>query len=144
MKKAMLLLPIALLVLGGYACNSQPGAKTQTPAATTAPDNTERNVQDRSGATLTPGDQSESKADLDLTQRVRQAVVANDSLSTNAHNVKIITSNGVVTLRGPVNSTKEKANIDAKAQQIAGKYKGTKTAARAERFVALSKVELEK
>ena len=123
MKKAMLLLPIALLVLGGYACNSQPAAKAQTQAAKTSPDNTERNVQDRSGATLTPGDQSESKADLDLTQRVRQAVVADDSLSTNAHNVKIITSNGVVTLRGPVNSTKEKANIDAKAQQIAGATK---------------------
>ena len=123
MKKAMLLLPISLLVLGGYACNSQPAAKAQTQAAKTSPDNTERNVQDRSGATLTPGDQSESKADLDLTQRVRQAVVADDSLSTNAHNVKIITSNGVVTLRGPVNSTKEKANIDAKAQQIAGATK---------------------
>ena len=123
MKKAMLLLPVSLLVLGGYACNSQPAAKAQTQAAKTSPDNTERNVQDRSGATLTPGDQSESKADLDLTQRVRQAVVADDSLSTNAHNVKIITSNGVVTLRGPVNSTKEKANIDAKAQQIAGATK---------------------
>ena len=123
MKKAMLLLPISLLVLGGYACNSQPAAKAQTQAAKTSPDNMERNVQDRSGATLTPGDQSESKADLDLTQRVRQAVVADDSLSTNAHNVKIITSNGVVTLRGPVNSTKEKANIDAKAQQIAGATK---------------------
>jgi len=123
MKKTTLLLPISLLVLGGYACNSQPAAKAQTQAAKTSPDNTERNVQDRSGATLTPGDQSESKADLDLTQRVRQAVVADDSLSTNAHNVKIITSNGVVTLRGPVNSAKEKANIDAKAQQIAGATK---------------------
>ena len=123
MKKITLLLPISLLVLGGYACNSQPAAKAQTQAAKTSPDNTERNVQDRSGATLTPGDQSESKADLDLTQRIRQAVVADDSLSTNAHNVKIITSNGVVTLRGPVNSTKEKANIDAKAQQIAGATK---------------------
>ena len=123
MKKTALLLSISLLMLGGYACNSQPAAKAQTQAAKTSPDNTERNVQDRSGATLTPGDQSESKADLDLTQRVRQAVVADESLSTNAHNVKIITSNGVVTLRGPVNSTKEKANIDAKAQQIAGATK---------------------
>jgi len=123
MKKALLLLPISLLVLGGYACNSQPAAKAQTPAATTAPDNTERNVQDRSGATLTPGDQSESDADRTLTQKVRQAVVADESLSTNAHNIKIITINGVVTLRGPVNSAKEKATIDAKAQQIAGATK---------------------
>ena len=123
MKKTALLLSISLLMLGGYACNSQPAVNAPAPAAKIAPDNTERNVQDRSGATLTPGDQSESKADLDLTQRVRQAVVADDSLSTNAHNVKIITSNGVVTLRGPVNSAKEKATIDAKAQQIAGATK---------------------
>ena len=123
MKKTALLLPVSLLVLGGYACNSQPGETTQAPAATTAPDNTGRNVQDRSGATLTPGDQSESEADRTLTQKVRQAVVADDSLSTTAHNIKIITSNGVVTLRGPVTSAEEKATIDAKAQQIAGATK---------------------
>ena len=123
MKKTALLLPISLLVLGGYACNSQPGEKTQAPSAKTSPDNTERNVQDRSGATLTPGDQSESEADRTLTQKVRQAVMADESLSTTAHNVKIISVNGIVTLRGPVNSAKEKATIDAKAQQIAGATK---------------------
>ena len=123
MKKTALLLPISLLVLGGYACNSQPGEKTQAPSAKTSPDNTGRNVQDRSGATLTPGDQSESEADRTLTQKVRQAVMADESLSTTAHNVKIISVNGIVTLRGPVNSAKEKATIDAKAQQIAGATK---------------------
>ena len=123
MKKTALLLPISLLVLGGYACNSQPGEKTQAPSAKTSPDNTERNVQDRSGATLTPGDQSESEADRTLTQKVRQAVMADESLSTTAHNVKIISVNGIVTLRGPVNSAQEKANIEAKAQQIAGATK---------------------
>ena len=123
MKKTALLLSISLLVLGGYACDSQPAAKDQASAAKVAPDNKERNVRDRSGETLTPGDQSESEADRTLTQRVRQAVMADDSLSTNAHNVKIITNNGVVTLRGPVNSAQEKANIDAKAQQIAGTTK---------------------
>ena len=97
--------------------------KATSPPAQTAPDNTGSNVRDRSGATLTPGDQSESEADRTLTQRIRQAVVADDSLSTNAHNIKIITINGVVTLRGPVNSTQEKATIDAKAQQIAGATK---------------------
>jgi hyperosmotically inducible protein len=123
MKKTALLLSISLLIFGGYACNSQPAEKTPASAPKIAPDNTERNVRDRSGETLTPGDQSESEADRTLTQRVRQAVVADDSLSTNAHNVKIITSNGVVTLRGPVNSAQEKANIEAKAQQIAGTTK---------------------
>lgn len=123
MKKTALLLSISLLVFGGYACDSNSAVKTQAPAAKIAPDNTERNVRDRSGETLTSGDQSESEADRTLTQQVRQAVVADDSLSTNAHNVKIITSNGVVTLRGPVNSAQEKANIDAKAQQVAGATK---------------------
>lgn len=123
MKKTALLLSISLLVLGGYVGTAQPAEQTQSPPSQTAPDNTGRNVRDRSGDTLTPGDQSESEADRTLTQRVRQAVVADDSLSTNAHNVKIITVNGVVTLRGPVNSTKEKATIDAKAQQIAGATK---------------------
>ena len=120
MNKLALLVTLPLLIIGGSACNSQPTEKTQAPPAQTTPDNTGRNVQDRSGATLTPGDQSESEADHTLTQRVRQAVVADDSLSTTAHNIKIITLNGVVTLRGPVNSAQEKATIDAKAQQIAG------------------------
>jgi osmotically-inducible protein OsmY len=123
MNKTTLLLSISLLVLGGYAGTAQAAEQTQSPPAQTAPDNTGRNVRDRSGATLTPGDQSESAADRTLTQRIRQAVVADDSLSMTAHNVKIITVNGVVTLRGPVNSAKEKATIDAKAQQIAGATK---------------------
>ena len=123
MKKNALMLSIPLLIFGGYACNSQPAEKIQSPSAQTAPDNTGRNVQDRSGTTLTPGDQSESEADRALTQRVRQAVVADASLSTNAHNIKIITLNGVVTLRGPVKSTEEKTNIESKAQQIAGATK---------------------
>ena len=120
MNKTTLLLPISLLVLGGYAGTAHPAEQLPSPLAQTAPDNTGSNVRDRSGKTLTPGDQSESEADRTLTQKVRQAVVADDSLSTNAHNIKIITVNGVVTLRGPVKSAKEKATIDAKAQQIAG------------------------
>jgi hyperosmotically inducible protein len=123
MKKNALRLFISLLMLGGYVGTVQAAEKSQSPPSQTAPDNTGRNVRDRSGKTLTPGDQSESEADRTLTQRVRQAVVADDSLSTTAHNVKIITIDGVVTLRGPVNSAKEKANIDAKAQQIAGATK---------------------
>ena len=55
-----------------------------------------------------------------ITQEIRKAVVANDALSVNAHNVKIITSGGVVTLRGPVNSADEKAAIYAEAKRVAG------------------------
>jgi hyperosmotically inducible periplasmic protein len=86
-------------------------------------DNTGRNERDRDGTTLTPGDQSSNKADVELTRRIREAVVADDSLSTNAHNVKIITINGKVTLRGPVESEAERAKIVATAEQLAGKNK---------------------
>jgi hyperosmotically inducible protein len=86
-------------------------------------DNTGRNERDREGTTLTPGDQSSNEADVELTRRIREAVVADESLSTNAHNVKIITINGMVTLRGPVESEAERSKIVATAQQLAGKNK---------------------
>src|SRR5262245_31446096 len=81
----------------------------QDPADTaeareSAPDNTGRNVRDRNGDTLTPGDQSSSERDVELTRKIRQEVVGDDSLSMMAHNVKIISVDGVVTLRGPVKS----------------------------------------
>jgi len=120
MRKTVLLCSLALLVLGGYAGNARPTERTPAPQAQTAPDNTGRNVRDRSGATLTPGDQSESQADRALTQQIRKAVRADKSLSTMAKNIKIITVDGVVTLRGPVRSPHEKETIAAKAEQIAG------------------------
>jgi hyperosmotically inducible protein len=83
-------------------------------------DNTGRNVRDRDEQTLTPGDQGESAADRELTANVRKAIVADDALSMNAHNVKIITRNGVVTLRGPVKSASERSSVAAKAQKVAG------------------------
>ena len=87
---------------------------------TVEPDNSGRNVRDRDNQTKTPGDQSENEADRTITQNIRQAITADDSLSTNAKNVKIITSDGTVTLRGPVKSEKEKTDIEAKAKQVAG------------------------
>jgi osmotically-inducible protein OsmY len=83
-------------------------------------DNSGKNVRDRGDTALTAGDQSNAKADVTLTQRIRKAVVADKRLSTNARNVKIITAGGMVTLRGPVKSEKERSVIAAKAQQIAG------------------------
>lgn len=83
-------------------------------------DNTGRNVRDRNEQALTSGDQSESAADRTITQQIRQAVVGDDSLSTDAKNIKIITTNGVVTLRGPVNSDRERNEIARKARAISG------------------------
>jgi osmotically-inducible protein OsmY len=120
MKKTVLLFSLTLFILGAYAGTGHSTERTTTPPAQTAPDNTGRNARDRSGDTLTPGDQSESQADRTLTQQIRQAVVADKSLSTTAKNIKIITNNGVVTLRGPVKDSHEKEKIEVKAQQIAG------------------------
>jgi hyperosmotically inducible periplasmic protein len=83
-------------------------------------DNTERNVRDRDDKTLTPPDQGGSASDRELTAAIRRAIVEDDSLSTNAHNVKIVTVDSVVTLRGPVKSATEKAAVVAKAENAKG------------------------
>ena len=85
-----------------------------------AADNTEKNVRDRDDKTLTPPDQGGSASDRELTAVIRRAIVADDSLSTNAHNVKIVTVDSVVTLRGPVKSASEKAAVASKAEQAKG------------------------
>jgi hyperosmotically inducible periplasmic protein len=83
-------------------------------------DDSARNVRDRDARTLTPIDQGGSEADRSITQQIRQAVVADDDLSTNAKNVKIITVEGVVTLRGPVKSAGEKAKVASVSAKTAG------------------------
>jgi hyperosmotically inducible protein len=88
-----------------------------------AADNTGRNERDRSGETQTSGDQSNSSADIQTTAAIRRAIMQDDSLSTMAKNVKIITENGVVTLRGPVKSGAEKAKIAELAKTHAGNAK---------------------
>src|SRR4051812_38352693 len=65
-------------------------------------DNSGINKRDRSEEALTSGDQGNSREDIDLTRRIRRALTQNDQLSTAAKNIKIITANGKVTLRGPV------------------------------------------
>ena len=83
-------------------------------------DNTAINTRDRAEEALTPGDQGTSPQDRELTRRIRRAITQNDQLSTTAKNVKIITQNGKVTLRGPVNSETERAQIASLAQTAAG------------------------
>ncbi|MBA3272451.1 MAG: BON domain-containing protein [Chthoniobacterales bacterium] len=88
-----------------------------------AADNTGKNERDRDGDSKTSGDQSNSPEDIKITADIRRAVVADDSLTMTATNVKIITADGVVTLRGPVNTAAEKAKIGEIAQKHAGKAK---------------------
>ena len=83
-------------------------------------DNTGRNVRDRDDASKTPTDQGNSDADRNITAHIRKEIVDNDGLSTNAHNVKIITTDGTVTLRGPVKSAQEKAWVAAAAHRAPG------------------------
>ncbi|MFN0080413.1 MAG: DUF4142 domain-containing protein [Prosthecobacter sp.] len=90
-----------------------------TTSVTPEPDNTARNVRDRDPAsTLTPLDQGSSKNDLAITAQIRRDVTALNNISVNAQNVKIITLNGRVTLRGPVHTAEEKSLIGAIADRI--------------------------
>ncbi len=84
-------------------------------------DNTKVNKRDAKGSTLTPGDQSNGSAkDIELTRIIRQEIVTDKSLSTNGENIKVITINGVVTLRGPVDNQQEKQHIDLMVKKVAG------------------------
>ena len=86
----------------------------------TKADNTATNQRDRSGETKTSGDQSNNSPDLKITQAIRQALMKDGQLSTTAKNIKVITVNGEVTLRGPVKNVQEKAKVDQLAKSAAG------------------------
>ena len=125
---------IGLAVLGLAACDRPMArrdadalARADRPveqrAANTGPaaaDNTGVNTRDRAQGAVTPMDQSNQEQDLALTRQIRQAITDDDSLSTEAQNVKVITQNGVVVLRGPVENAGEKATIVAIANRTAG------------------------
>jgi osmotically-inducible protein OsmY len=83
-------------------------------------DNTSINTRDKNNQTLTPQDQSNRQADVRMAASVRKALTADSSLSTNAHNVKVMAEDGVVTLRGPVDSGAEMAKVEALAASVAG------------------------
>lgn len=104
------------------ACDKPNDASTTntTSANLNAADNTRLNARDKAGTTVTPIDQGNNQADIATTQAIRKAVMADDSLSSDAKNVKIITNGGVITLRGPVANAGEKSSIEAKAMAAGG------------------------
>jgi hyperosmotically inducible protein len=108
--KLLTLASVAVLGLTAFA------ADAPKPDA----DNTRKNAADKTGGTATPIDQSNAPADLKITQAIRQAIVKDKSLTMTAKNVKIITANGNVVLRGPVNSAEEKSKIETVAKTAAG------------------------
>src|SRR5690242_11710805 len=110
MKRTILTLTcISALSLTALADDKKPNA-----------DNTALNQRDRHGESKTSGDQSNSSADLKVTQAIRQALMKDGELSMTAKNIKIITANGQVTLRGPVNNAQEKTKIDQIARSAGG------------------------
>lgn len=114
---------------------SQPTAPAQDSAQTAptpdnaqappAPDNTKVNERDRSKDEPTADQQKDNRSDRDITQQIRKSIMKDKSLSTYAHNVKIITQNGQVTLKGPVRSDEEKRTVETKATEVAGENKVT-------------------
>jgi osmotically-inducible protein OsmY len=114
--RIVILLGLALAIAGCDRNDENPVSQAQSVAV----DNTKKNERDRSAAALTPGDQGNDGIDLDITQKIRQEVIKDDSLSMRAKNVKIITVGGVVTLRGPVESDAERASIGSLAMGVPG------------------------
>jgi hyperosmotically inducible periplasmic protein len=101
------------LFVGGWAVAR---AQETTPAA----DNTKVNQRDRNSSEPTADQQKNAKSDREITRKIRQVLTQDKSLSTYGRNVKIITQNGMVTLKGPVRSEDEKKAIETKATEIAG------------------------
>lgn len=131
------LLVLSLLPAALHAADKVPPAmqipvnSTTTPAATTdknvtadpTADNTSRNSVHNGKNAVTADQQSSDKGDVEITRKIRQSIVKDKSLSTNAHNVKIITVKGSVVLKGPVASNDEKMKIEQTAATVAGKDK---------------------
>jgi hypothetical protein len=114
-KLRRLLWPLGALALGASLI-AAPAVWPQDPQQP-APDNTKRN---RNQTDPSADQQKMNPADRAITQKIRKAIHEDKSLSTYAHNVKIITQDGKVTLRGPVRSEDEKSNLQAKAVEVAG------------------------
>jgi osmotically-inducible protein OsmY len=124
------------VLIVGLLCGSAGSAAAQTPArekataskarakapagSQTPADNTKVNNRDRADNAVTADQQKENPTDRDLTQKIRRALMNDKGLSTYAHNVKIVSQAGQVTLKGPVRSNQEKQSIEAKAVEVAG------------------------
>lgn len=115
---------LALSCASALATEKPPDAAKAVPASQgiTSPrvDNTSINERDKGGATKTPQDQTNQAHDRELLAAVRRAIVGDKSLSTMAHNVKVLVEGGAVTLRGPVKNGDEKAKVESLAKHVKG------------------------
>ena len=115
MLKQSLRLATLVILLGNLGLWAQQQGE---PAA--APDNTKVNQRDRDKSQPTAEQQKGTKSDRELARQVRRSLVKDKSLSTYAHNIKVIARDGMVTLKGPVHSDQEKQAVEAKAAEAAG------------------------
>ena len=100
---------------------STPQDSSPAPTTSSAPaDNSGVNARDRSSSAIKPTDQPNDKADIKLAAAVRRVIVKDTSLSTSAHNVKLVAAQGSVTLRGPVKNADEKAKVEADVKAVSG------------------------
>ncbi len=104
------------LLLGSGAMMIAQDAAPQTPAT----DNTQINQRDRNPNEPTADKQQNNRSDRDITQQIRKSITSDKTFSEYARNIKVITQNGQVTLKGPVRSDDEKSAIEIKAKAIAG------------------------
>ncbi len=112
---------VGILVASLSLAVVQASARPQNPE----PDNTKVNAGDQNKSAVTADQQKENTSDRELARQIRRAIIKDKSLSTYAHNVKVIVQNGAVTLKGPVRSDDEKSALEAKAAQVAGEGKVT-------------------
>lgn len=122
MKRSCFIISFVILVLVGCS-DANRGGTSSVPTATDStgvePDNSQVNVRDRTDAVKTPINQNENQKDINITADIRQRVV-DTQMSVNAQNIKIITQDGKVTLRGPVATAEEKNRLESIAGEVAG------------------------
>lgn len=117
---------ITLKCVLGLAAMAGTMGFAQSPAQSSSQaDNTAVNQRDRNKAEPTADQQKENSSDRETARKIRQSIVKDKSLSTDAHNIKIIAQGGTVTLKGPVKSEQEKQTVEEKAAAVAGKDKVT-------------------
>jgi hyperosmotically inducible protein len=119
LQKAFRIALFAPLLLSGWAVAS--AQQTADPQA----DNTRMNQRDRNSNQATADQQKANRSDRDISQQIRKSIASDKSLSSYGHNVKVITQNGMVTLKGPVRSEEEKKAVEDKAAEVAGADKVT-------------------
>ena len=105
--RAVVLTGVSMLI--GIAVNAQ-----------TALDNTKVNRRDRAPSAVTADQQKDNAGDREITRKIRQSLIEDKTLSSYAHNIKVIAQGGQVTLKGPVRSDEEKHNVESKAIEVAG------------------------